>query len=52
MKPRGVKSIFQDSDGRFIVLCKDGTMWISIIVNGVGHAVWSQITPIPKRNEK
>jgi hypothetical protein len=50
MKPRGVKHIFEDQRGRFIALCKDGTMWITLHMDATGTANWTQIKSIPKRD--
>jgi hypothetical protein len=50
MKPRGVKKIFQDEQGRFIALCKDGTLWIAVLIDGLGRTRWSRVDDIPKQD--
>jgi hypothetical protein len=50
MKPRGVKKIFQDEQGRFVALCKDGTLWISMSIDALGNAHWKRIDDIPKQD--
>ena len=52
MKPRGVVRLFQDADGKFIGLCKDGSMWVSLIIDGIGNSTWRQVDPIPKGDSK
>jgi hypothetical protein len=52
MKPRGVVKLFQDEQGKYLALCNDGTMWVSLIIDGTGNSTWRQVDPIPKRDQR